>query len=205
MLFKHCEPFWNLSIKVNIDSILASKVEELEATSKCQGQPGCRLDLAARCQGSSLPPGEASPGWWLSRGSCCTDQCCLLSRKSLTPRTGWRSHPKPAQRTDGNAILNLTPFHLRAVEEKAEDQLRILNIVDFVLQESSNCYHRSNLPGMYKHQRGWHKTVDSTMCCTWNTPPLDHSNQTRTALQMSPSDVACHSSNRTPEGGNLKH
>lgn len=166
MLFKHCEPFWNLSIKVNIDSILASKVEELEATSKCQGQPGCRLDLAARCQGSSLPPGEASPGWWLSRGSCCTDQCCLLSRKSLTPRTGWRSHPKP--------------FHLRAVEEKAEDQLRILNIVDFVLQESSNCYHRSNLP-------------------------LDHSNQTRTALQMSPSDVACHSSNRTPEGGNLKH
>ena len=57
-------------------------------------------------------------------------------------------------RTDGNAILNLIPFHLRAVEEKAEDQLRILNIVDFVLQEPSNCYHKSNLPGMYCISQG---------------------------------------------------
>ena len=98
MLFKHCEPFWNLLINVKIDNILASKiqVEKLEAISKCQGQPGCRLDLAARCRGSSLPPGVASPGWWPSRGSCCTDQCCLLSHRSLTPQTGWRSHSKPA-------------------------------------------------------------------------------------------------------------
>ena len=153
MLLKHWEPFWNLLIKVNIDNLLSSKIQ----VEDWEPLASVRDSLVAD---SILKPGvgdhplrqerQALGGGHHEEAAAQISVVCWVTE-------AW--HLKLAEdliqnlphRTDGNAILNLIPFHLRAVEEKTEDQLRILNIVDFVLQGPSNCYHKSNLPGMYKH------------------------------------------------------